>query len=173
MLHSRPRVHIYTQGGSQLKLVRLYFSIYSYLVSSWKACPSVQFSWNWAPTRWVTNCPNLSLFCIHLCRASFFSMVDFSISNFLTTSIHLFMCDFCCSMVFCWAEICNLSSSFACKHDSALFHTSEFRTIFNVKLWKTESLEHLLWSNLRSYYLSFESDFRLRYPSRILVIADD
>lgn len=93
----------------------------NYLASSWKACPSVQFSWKVAPTLCVTNCPNLSLFCMHFCRASFFSMELFSLSSFLTTSIHLVMCCLCWSKVFCCVDNWCRSSSFV------LFSSSIFR----------------------------------------------
>lgn len=96
------------------------------LASSWKACPSVQFSWKVAPTLCVTNCPSRSLFCIHFCLASFFSMLLFSLSNFFTTSIHLLMCNLCWSIVFCCCDNWCLSSSFVLFNSSILlFRTSK------------------------------------------------
>ena len=48
----------------------------SYLVISVKAEPSVQFSTNVAPCRWVTNWPSRRRFSIHFCRACLRSRVD-------------------------------------------------------------------------------------------------
>ena len=78
---------------------------------TWKAYPSVQFSWNVAPTRLVTNWPSLSLFCIHLDLASFLSMRDFSMRRSLTTERHLLMVDFCSSPSFSRFLSCRRSSS--------------------------------------------------------------
>lgn len=120
-------------------ILKLITHMISHLANSWKACPSVQFSWNVAPTLWVTNCPNLNLFCIHFCRASFFSILLFSFSNFFTTSIHLFMCNLCWSMVFCCCDNWWRSSSLVLFNSSILL----LRTSRSDEVWVSNSC--ILW----------------------------
>lgn len=111
----------------------------THLANSWKAWPSVQFSWKVAPTLCVTNCPNLNLFCMHFCRASFFSIELFSLSSFFTTSMHLVMCCLCWSIVFCCADSWCRSSSFVRVSSSILL----FRTSRSEDAWVSNSC--ILW----------------------------
>lgn len=88
------------------------------------------------------------------CLASFFSIVDFSINNFLTTSIHLFMWDFCWSIVFCWAWICNFNSSLAWKKKEEKKTIIDFHIRINLSLLVNELTD---WFFIRKFTVTILS----------------